>query len=475
MRLAQEMVKEVKLGVDRLEPVDGFGQSNRTAGFVFRPTCVQEIRDIFALAKEEGRAVTLRGAGRSYGDANTGAEAIVIDIQRMNRILSWDCESGVIDCEAGVTIEDLWRYCLEDGYWPPVVTGTMYPTLGGALGVNVHGKNNYCKGTLGEHVLEMDVLFADGTLTTVGPGDELFYQVISTAGQLGVIVRVKLQMHHVHSGNLSVYAESARSWNEQIALFERFEHDADYMVSWVDCFGRGVESGRGLFHAAWYLERDDHQSLIASNQDLPSLILGFFPKSLVWKVLKLFCHRIGMRLINWAKYRSGCLLGNRKHHVQSLVAFSFLLDYVPDWRKAYAPGGFIQYQSFVPKEHAAQVFDAQVRLQQEYGLESYLGVLKRHRPDKFLFSHAVDGYSLALDFKVTEKNRDKLWEMAHRMNDLVLEAGGKFYFAKDSTLRPEDAEKFLGESLATFRLLKQKYDPDGLLSSDLAKRLKLHL
>jgi decaprenylphospho-beta-D-ribofuranose 2-oxidase len=222
------------------------------------------------------------------------------------------------------------------------------------------------------------------------------------------------------------------------------------------------------------LERDDHQSLIASNQDLPSLILGFFPKSLVWKVLKLFCHRVGMRLINWAKFRSGCLLGNRKHHVQSLVAFSFLLDYVPDWRKAYAPGGFIQYQSFVPKEHAAQIFDAQVRLQQEYGLESYLGVLKRHRPDKFLFSHAVDGYSLALDFKVTEKNRDKLWEMAHKMNDLVLGAGGKFYFAKDSTLRPEDAEKYLGESLSTFRLLKQKYDPYGLLSSDLAKRLKLH-
>jgi decaprenylphospho-beta-D-ribofuranose 2-oxidase len=158
---------------------------------------------------------------------------------------------------------------------------------------------------------------------------------------------------------------------------------------------------------------------------------------------------------------------------QSLVAFSFLLDYVPDWRKAYEPGGFIQYQTFIPKEHAKAVFAEQVRLQQEYKLESFLGVLKRHRPDKFLFSHAVDGYSMALDFKVTAKNRVRLWEMAHKMNDLTLKHGGRFYFAKDSTLRPEDAAEYLGEGLPKFRKLKSELDPEGLLVSDLGRRLKL--
>jgi decaprenylphospho-beta-D-ribofuranose 2-oxidase len=180
-----------------------------------------------------------------------------------------------------------------------------------------------------------------------------------------------------------------------------------------------------------------------------------------------------MRLLNAAKQFASSTIGNNKMHDQSLVAFSFLLDYVPDWRRAYEPGGFIQYQTFVPKERAKVVFAEQVRLQQEYKLESFLGVLKRHRPDRFLFSHAVDGYSLALDFKVTAKNKAKLWELAHKMNELTLKHGGRFYFAKDSTLRPEDAETYLGDALPRFRELKSQLDPEGLLSSDLGRRLKI--
>lgn len=463
----------MNLTLDRLEKVSGFGQAEISDAYVFRPTRTDQIREIFDLAKRTKRKVSLRGSGRSYGDGNYGSETILIDITRMDRVLSWNPSTGEIDCEAGVTIEDLWRYCLDDGYWPPVVTGTMYPTLGGALGMNVHGKNNYCQGTIGEHVSEIEVVFPTGSIETLTPTDNRFFQVISSAGLLGVITRVKLKMHHVNSGNLKVWAEAAGNWDEQFALFEEYEHNSDYMVSWVDCFGKNAAHGRGLFHAAWYEERHDPRSLRATAQDLPPLILGFFPKSLVWKILKLFCNRPGMRFINWAKYKSGATIGNNKMHPQSLVAFSFLLDYVPDWRRAYEPGGFIQYQTFVPKEHAKRVFSEQVKLQQEYKLESYLGVLKRHRPDKFLLSHAVDGYSLALDFKVTAKNRKKLWELAHRMNELVLKAGGRFYFAKDSTLRPQDAEKYLGDSLRQLREAKATLDPENLLTSDLAERLGL--
>ncbi|MBI1332011.1 MAG: FAD-binding protein [Armatimonadetes bacterium] len=461
------------LTLDHLDRISGFGQSGHTDAFVYRPTSVDEVRDVFALARTSGRQVTLRGSGRSYGDANVGTEKLVIDITRMNRILHWDKETGVIECEAGTTIEGLWRYCLEDGWWPPVVTGTMYPTLAGALAMNVHGKNNFCQGTIGEHVLELDVLYPNGTLATLTPSDERFFEVVSSAGLLGVITRVRLQMHHVASGNLKVYAEAAHNWDEQFEMFQRFEHEADYMVSWVDCFGRGNGAGRGQFHAAWYDKFDDPKSRRADAQDLPPLIMGFFPKAMVWKILKMLCNRTGMHLLNWMKYVAGTKLGNKKTHEQSLVAFSFLLDYVPDWRKAYEPGGFIQYQTFVPKGFAQRVFAEQVRLQQEYKLESYLGVLKRHREDKFLFSHAVDGYSLALDFKVTERNRERLWELAHKMNDLTLSCGGRFYFAKDSTLRPSDVAAYLGENLDRFFAIKAEVDPENLLTSDLAERVGL--
>ncbi|AIE87410.1 putative FAD-linked oxidase [Fimbriimonas ginsengisoli Gsoil 348] len=445
-------------------------------GYLFRPTSVDEIRAILLLAKETGRQITLRGAGRSYGDANIGSETLVVDIGRMRRILSWDPSTGHIDCEGGVTIEGLWRHTIEDGYWPPVVSGTMYPTLAGALAMNIHGKNNFRVGTLGEQVVDMDVLFPTGELRTLTPADDLFYCVISGAGLLGVIVRVKLKMKRIHSGDLRVLATAPRNWDEQFAEFERHEPNADYMVSWVDCFGRGTESGRGQFHAAWYMD-DGHEfssSFRPEHQDLPDTIMGLVPKSVVWRFLKILNNRWGMRFINWGKDFASKTIGNNKVHPQSLVGFSFLLDYVPNWRNAYLPGGFIQYQTFVPKEHAKEVFARQVAMQQEAGLESFLGVLKRHRPDKFLFSHAVDGYSLALDFKVTRENWSRLENLCHRMNDVVLAAGGRFYFAKDSTLRPSDVDAYLGgDTLSRYRRLKSELDPDALLTHNLAKRLGL--
>lgn len=460
---------------ERMERIGGFGMASSADACMFRPTRVGEIEALFDLARQTGRRVALRGAGRSYGDANYAAEAILIDLTRMNRILSWDPDTGVIEAEAGATIEDVWRHTLEDGWWSPVVSGTMFPTLGGALSMNIHGKNNVREGTLGEHVLELDFLPPNGPLRTLSKADPLFFAAISGAGLLGVITRVQLQLKKVASGELRVLPVSCAHWDEQFAAFERYEQDADYLVSWIDAFARGPKAGRGLIHAAWYCEAEHaHGTLRPSHQDLPDSILGIFSKASVWKKLRLFNRRFGMRMINAAKAFAGSKVGDGKPYSDTLVGFSFLLDYVPNWRWAYLPDGFIQYQSFVPKAHARFVFSRQIQMQQEAGLESFLAVMKRHRPDPFLFSHGVDGFSLAMDFKVTQANKEKLWDLCHRMNDLVLESGGRFYFAKDSTLRPEDVRRYLGdEALARFRTLKAELDPEGLLTSALAERLEL--
>ena len=460
----------------RMVRATGFGMTEGGDVYLYRPTNVQEVKDILQMARETGRQVVLRGSGRSYGDANIARECLMLDISRMNQIYSINKQSAEVDCQAGVTIEQLWRSTLEDGFWPPIVSGTMAPTLAGALGMNIHGKNAYVAGPIGEHVTELDVVLPNGDVRTLKPENPLFHAVISSAGLLGVITRVRLKMKRIKSGDLRVLPLSVPDWDGQFKIFEDLEHDADYMVTWIDCFGRGKHAGRGVFHAAWYTQEDEEfpSTLRPENQDLPDTILGFFPKSVVWRFLKPLNNRFGMRALNAAKHHASRLLGNGKQHPQGLVGFSFLLDYVPNWRKAYLPGGFIQYQSFVPKEHAPRVFAEQVRLQQEAKLESFLGVMKRHKPDPFLFSHGVDGYSLALDFKVTRKNREKLWQLAHAMNDLVVAAGGKFYLAKDSTLRPADFQATIGaENLARYFDLKAELDPESILTSSLAKRLGL--
>jgi FAD/FMN-containing dehydrogenase len=154
------------------------------------------------------------------------------------------------------------------------------------------------------------------------------------------------------------------------------------------------------------------------------------------------------------------------------VAFHFLLDYVPNWKKAYGSGGLIQYQSFLPAETALDGFSEMLELCRRRGLVNYLTVLKRHRPDDFLISPALDGFSLAMDFRITRSNRPRIVQLARELDEIVLAAGGRFYFAKDSTLRPEVAAAYLGpERIEAFRQLKAEYDPENMLQTNLWRRL----
>ena len=446
---------------------------NAADAYHFQPQNVTEIGNVLELAKALDRPVVLRGSGRSYGDASILPEGISIDLTAMRQILAWDPDSGIVECEPGVTLEDLWRRCLPDGWWPPVVSGTMFVTLGGALAMNIHGKNNFRAGCLGEHVLEFDLMTSDGSVQAVSRGHDLFHLAISGAGLLGVITRIRLQMKRVASGQLSVYAESASNWDSQFKLFEQHRGSSDYMVSWVDCFARGAASGRGLFHAASHPQTPDPGSLRIEGQDLPSRILGVFPKSAVWRILRLLNNNGCMRFLNSAKHHSARMIGNRKTFQQSLVEFSFLLDYVPNWRNAYLPGGFVQYQSFIPHESARLVFENQIDLSQKAGLTPYLAVMKRHRPDTFVLSHGVDGYSLALDYKVTERSVTDLKKLGNRMNEIVLANGGKFYLAKDSLLSADEYAASMGDDLGRFKATKRILDPENLFQSQLARRLNL--
>ena len=188
-------------------------------------------------------------------------------------------------------------------------------------------------------------------------------------------------------------------------------------------------------------------------------------------LMKPWLHTLGWRAVCAAKYRAATLSKERTYR-QSLAAFSFLLDYIPGWKNAYLPGGLIQHQSFVPKESAEQVFRAQLEICAKAGLPSYLAVLKRHRPDPFLLSHGVDGYSLALDFKVTRANRTALWRLIRDLARPVADAGGRFYPAKDAALPRELYQAtFRDGQLDHFRRLRRELDPQGLLTSSLAQRL----
>src|SRR5207244_2705202 len=187
-----------------------WGGATSAMSWVYRPTTVDGLRDALTLARAEGRNVGLRGAGQSYGDASTNAENLCLDTSRMNRILEWDPSSGRVRAEPGVTIRQLWQYTIEDGWWPPVVSGTMAVTLGGAAAMNIHGKNNYRVGPIGDHLLEFELLLPSGEVLRCDreQNRELFFAAIGGFGMVGCFTSLTLQVKRAHSGFLSVEAMS---------------------------------------------------------------------------------------------------------------------------------------------------------------------------------------------------------------------------------------------------------------------------
>jgi len=462
----------------RIRWVEGWGMAVAAAGYVERPTAIDEIAGILEAARETGFPVVARGSGCSYGDAALLPEAVVLDCSSMRRVLAWDAETGVVDVEPGVTVEQLWRHTLADGWWPPVVTGTMAPTIGGCLAMNVHGKNNWTRGTIGDHCLELDLLLPDGGKLTMSRerDPELFRAVIGGFGQLGVITRARLRLKRVQSGLIHAKAVAARNLGELLRQLDEAKDDWEYVVGWLDAFAGGSRLGRGLLHFARHVTADEDPEALASldptGQDLPATILGIIPKSVMWRLMKPSTNRLGMRAINLAKYVHGATIADGAEYRQSLAAFSFLLDYVPNWKRAYLPGGLIQHQSFVPAAAAENVFARQLELCRRRHMPSFLGVLKRHRPDDFLLSHAVDGFSLALDFPVTASRRAELWQLVAELAEPVVAAGGRFYAAKDAALPGElYRATFHNGELERFQALKHRCDPDRVLRSALAERL----
>jgi len=467
----------MSLALNTFTQLENFGHSHKAGCYRIQIKSATDIYEAFQLAKKLGLKVTARGTGISYNDVSLNSGGIVLDMSAMNQIQEWDPASGLVRCEAGVTLEQLWKHVEPSGWWPPVVSGTMKTTLGGCLSANIHGKNNFQVGPIGEHVVEFTAMTPTGALLTCTPkkNADLFYAMVSGLGMLGVFTSITLKMKRIYSGLISVDAWPTPNLSGQLNSLLEHAPDHDYIVGWLDTLERGKHLGRGQIHAARNLKADEdpnaQQTLQLAYQHLPDRLFGVMPKSLLHHFMKPFVNDLGWWGVNTAKY----IASLRKHTFrQSHAEFHFLLDYVPDWERSAGRGGLIQYQSFLPKETAETAWREMLELSQRRGLPSYLGVTKRHRPDKFLFTHAVDGFSLAMDFKVTDQKRAKLYMLLQEFDEIVLKNGGRFYFAKNSETSAESARRFLGdETIAKFKKLKKRCDPNNLLESDLYRRVFL--
>lgn len=448
------------------------------------PCYVLQVRDIagimqaFTTARRWGLSVIPQGAGHSYTDAALNTNGVIIDLTGMRRILSWDPEQGIMQVEPGVTLRDMVRVALVDRWWPAVTPSTAEATIGGCVAMNVNGKNAWKCGSFGEHLVSLTVLLASGQMLTLSPNSDpqLFQALVGSAGLLGIITSITLQLQRIPSQNVDVLVRSAASIGEILTIFQE-EQSADFLEAWVDGFAGGHHLGRGIVTCTKYrdgYDEDFHMLHRRTTQPQTFRSLDQFKIECARCVGRIGRPAIksGVRFANSMSYWWSTWRDREMFRQRSLFHSIYYSPAAYTGYRTLLPQGTETFQAFVPHSQAEFLFKEIVRRSQESDFIPLWCVIKQHRQDSFLLSYQVDGFSLEVNYQIVPQTIHRLHKMLRELMDLVVAAGGKFYLAKDSLLTHILYRRSVGDAaVEAFLQLKQLYDPEMLFQSNLFRRV----
>jgi decaprenylphospho-beta-D-ribofuranose 2-oxidase len=438
---------------------------------LYQSSDINAILKALAAARKQHLTVIPHGAGHSYTDAALNTRGVVIDLTPMRRILSWDPARGIMGVEPGVTLREMVQVAGQDGWWPYAAPSTAEATVGGCTAMNVNGRNAWKWGPFGAQVLALEVLLASGdrcTLTPEGDAQE-FHAFVGSMGLLGIITSITIQLQRIPSSYLSLRMRPARSLAEIFDLFAEQEPSSDYLEAWLDGFARGRQLGRGLVTSATFGESVD---LRRSPNTMPGRF-GRLETPLVGLAARLGRPALlpGVQIANRLIYARGRWRREAKEQ-SSLYAYTFWPPEAFAGYHALLPQGAETFQAFIPAGQARQVFEEVLRYSHGQGCLPVWCIIKKHQRDPFLLSYQVDGFSLELNYPRSQANAQGLKQVLEHMNAMVIEAGGRFYLAKDHFLTQVQYRRSIGEqSFDAFLELKQRFDPHMLLQSDLFRRI----
>ena len=415
-----------------------------------------------------GRGIIARGLGRSYGDAAQNAGGVVLDTTWLDVVHQVDLATGAITVGAGMSVQSLMERLLPLGWFVPVTPGTRMVTVGGAIAADIHGKNHHLDGSFCSHVSEMTLVTPTGTVTVSPTSDpDLFWATAGGMGLTGVVTRATIQMIPVETSHMLVDTERAADLDTVMDLMLSGDQDYRYSVAWIDCQSTGGQLGRSV------LTRGDHarlEDLPARLRSQPERALDFRPRTLArvpFSAPDGLLNPLTVGLFNEFWFRKAPLHQQGKLH--TIGGFFHPLDGVDAWNRLYGKRGFLQYQFVVPDESGEAVRRVIEKIS-SIRLASFLAVLKRFGPgDPGPLSFPMPGWTLALDLPVGHHQLDRILDT---LDEEIIAAGGRIYLAKDSRVSPAAFRSMYPRS-AEWQAVRDRVDPDGVLRSDLGRRLGL--
>ena len=448
-----------QLAGNELRELAGWGANTRAACDLREPDSTADV-----IGDIDAAGTIARGLGRSYGDAATNAGGRVLGMSKFDRYLAFDEQSATLTCEAGVSLEQIIDDFGPRGLFPMITPGTKYVTIAGCIANDIHGKAHHAQGSFCTCVDAMQILLPDGSVVTASreENSELFWGTFGGMGLLGVILSATIRLRRIETTYFRQKAIVVSNLEAMLAALDEHDQQVPYSVAYVDPVATGARLGSGV------LTVGDHALL----SDLPAhlaaapLYISGQPKLVVpFELPEITLNPLTIRALN-------VVLKAMQSHARGFghyEKFFYPLDFVRHWNRAYGRRGFTQYQFVIPFEDGLKRLRELLTTIVSSGELPFLNVLKRlGKQSQGLLSFPQEGYTFAIDFPI----RSGTLELVHRLDRMVLDAGGRIYLGKDSYVQPQTF-RAMYPRLDEFLALKAKVDPKGVLTSDLARRVGL--
>jgi decaprenylphospho-beta-D-ribofuranose 2-oxidase len=429
--------------------VTNWGNFPRVEADVTETSRLSEIAELIGHSDN----LTIRGNGRSYGDASLGEN--IFSTLRLNKFLDLDLQNGEMECESGVLFSEILDVIVPKGFFLPVTPGTKFITLGGAIGADVHGKNHHKEGSFASHIVRFDLMNETGDIVRCSPTEnaELFWKTCGGMGLTGIILRARFKLKRIETSFIDQVSIKSSNIDAAMRAFEE-NTSPTYSVAWLDCAARGDNLGRSILQLGEHSPKSDLPAKFAADPlALPSTdgpAIPIFMPSFALNPLT-------VKSFNTAYYNRQQVA--KKNSVIHFDPFFYPLDGIRDWNKLYGKNGFVQYQFVLPLEKS---YDGIVEILEKIsasGEGSPLAVLKLFgKPDpNAVMSFPMEGYTLALDLKVS----DRVFRLLDELDELVMKHNGRIYLAKDARMKA-----------ATFQKTYKNFVSPGYFTSNQSKRLQ---
>ncbi len=464
------------------QEVDSLVGSIRSRSLVARPTTVDECRQALAYFREQEMSVCVRGAGRGYGDLALNDGNALLDMRAMNRILEFDEERATIRVEGGARLIDIFRAVHHRLLTVPSSPTESHSSIAGAICANVNGKDGWHHGSFGNQVLSMTFMLANGETLLIDRDHELFEAIVGGIGLLGVVIDATLQLKPIKSPFVEINRTPAANVDELLATMARIEKSDDAAVVWVDAYARGRSIGRSVVHAARWIEHEDTEAERQAYLDAGFERLerhrhfGLKLHNTIGPILSLMlqAQRLMMFSFNQLYYGMSRVLWRmgRFSNTELFLRFSFEASFtVPPAHLVCGPHGYTLQVTF-PRSDARAAIVELLEICRSSPCPPVTTILRAHKHDDGMLSFSEDGYSLNFEFHPKKRHIAASRAAIDRLIDATARRGGKVHLAKDQVLTPEQFRRIYPrykELLA----LKLELDPDGVFTSDLARRVDI--